>query len=87
MIRKIMTALLLAPVLAFAASDHVKLDRARINPNDTTSLQRGAALFVNYCLNCHSANYMRYNRLQDIGLNDKEILDNLVFSGGKVGDL
>jgi len=50
-------------------------------------LQRGAALFVNYCLNCHSANYMRYNRLQDIGLNDKEILENFVFSGGKVGDL
>lgn len=77
----------LAPVLVFAAGDHVKLDRAPINANDTESLQRGAKLFVNYCLNCHSANYMRYNRLQDIGLNDKEILDNLVFSGGKVGDL
>jgi len=53
------------------------------------SLQRGAALFVNYCLNCHSANYMRYNRLTDLGLNEKEILDNFVarFSGGKVGDL
>ena len=86
-IRKIIFALLLAPALAFAASDHVKLDRAPINPNDNASLQRGAALFVNYCLNCHSANYMRYNRLQDIGLTDKEILDNLVFSGGKVGDL
>ena len=86
-IRKIIFALLLAPTLAFAAGDHVKLDRAPINPNDNASLQRGAALFVNYCLNCHSANYMRYNRLQDIGLTDKEILDNLVFSGGKVGDL
>ncbi|HTD90950.1 MAG TPA: cytochrome c1, partial [Burkholderiales bacterium] len=51
------------------------------------SLQRGAKLFVNYCLNCHSANYMRYNRLSDIGLNDKEILENLVFGEGKVGDL
>ena len=74
-------------MLCFAAGDHVKLDRAPINGNDYASLQRGATLFVNYCLNCHSANYMRYNRLHDIGLNDKEILDNFVFSGGKVGDL
>jgi ubiquinol-cytochrome c reductase cytochrome c1 subunit len=87
MIRKIFAAMLLTPVLAFAAGDHIKLDRAPINPANVESLQRGAALFVNYCLNCHSANYMRYNRLADIGLNDKEILENLVFSGGKVGDL
>ncbi len=87
--RKLIAALLLAPVLSFAASDHVKLDRAPINPGNVESLQRGAALFVNYCLNCHSANYMRYNRLTDLGLNDKEILDNFVapFTGGKVGDL
>ncbi len=85
--RALIAMFLLVPALAFAAGDHVKLDRAPINPGDNASLQRGAALFVNYCLNCHSANYMRYNRLQDIGLNDKEILENLVFSGGKVGDL
>jgi ubiquinol-cytochrome c reductase cytochrome c1 subunit len=86
-IRAWLAALLLVPSLAFAAGDHVKLDHAPINSGDYASLQRGAALFVNYCLNCHSANYMRYNRLQDIGLNDKEILENFVFSGGKVGDL
>jgi len=83
----IFASLLFAPLLAVAASDNVKLDRAPIDPNDVASLQRGAKLFVNYCLNCHSANYMRYNRLQDIGLNDKQILDNLVFTGVKVGDL
>jgi ubiquinol-cytochrome c reductase cytochrome c1 subunit len=72
-----------------AAEGEVYLDHAPINTNDVESLQRGAALFINYCLNCHSANYMRYNRLVDIGLNDKEILDNFVanFTGGKVGDL
>ncbi len=88
-IKKIAAVLLLAPALAFAEGGHIKLDRAPVNLNDNASLQRGAALFVNYCLNCHSANYMRYNRLSDIGLNDKEILDNLVqpFTGGKVGDL
>ena len=34
------------------------------------ALQNGAKLFVNYCLNCHSASYMRYNRLRDIGLTE-----------------
>ena len=86
-LRKLLVAMLLFPALSFGAGDHVHLDHAPINAGDTASLQRGAALFVNYCLNCHSANYMRYNRLKDIGLNDKEILENLVFSGGKVGDL
>jgi ubiquinol-cytochrome c reductase cytochrome c1 subunit len=91
MIKKIKTVLLLAPLFAaslvFAAGERVHLDRAPVDLKDYASLQRGAKLFVNYCLNCHSANYMRYNRLTDIGLNEKEILDNLVFSGGKVGDL
>ncbi len=82
-----LAALLLAPLLAFAAGGDVKLDRAPINPDDQASLQRGARHFVNYCLNCHSANFMRYNRLQDIGLTDQQILDNLVFTGVKVGDL
>ncbi len=79
--------LAMLPITALAAGEHVHLDHAPINANDNASLQRGATLFVNYCLNCHSANYMRYNRLADIGLNEKEIFENLVFSGGKVGDL
>ncbi len=53
---------------------------------DDASLQHGAKLFVNYCMNCHSAAYLRYNRLQDIGLNDEQIKANLVFGGDKVGD-
>ena len=50
------------------------------------ALQNGARLFVNYCLNCHSASYMRYNRMRDIGLTDQQIKDNLMFAGAKVGD-
>ena len=53
---------------------------------DMASLQHGAKLFVNYCLNCHSAAYMRYNRMRDLGLTDDEIKKNLVFAGDKVGD-
>jgi len=55
--------------------------------SDVAALQNGAKLFVNYCLNCHSAAYMRYNRLKDIGLSDEQIKKNLVFAGDKVGDL
>jgi len=54
---------------------------------DVAALQNGARLFVNYCLNCHQAAYMRYNRLHDIGLTDQQIKDNLLFSADKVGDL
>ena len=53
---------------------------------DNAALQHGAKLFVNYCLNCHSAAYLRYNRLGDIGLSEEQIKSNLVFGSGKVGD-
>ena len=59
---------------------------ARTNLNDLPSLQNGAKLFVNYCLNCHSAAFMRYNRLRDIGLSEQQIKDNLLFSTDKVGE-
>jgi ubiquinol-cytochrome c reductase cytochrome c1 subunit len=55
--------------------------------NDQAALQRGAKLFVNYCLNCHSAAFVRFNKLRDIGLTDLQIKDNLLFTGEKVGDL
>ncbi len=54
---------------------------------DQAAVQHGAKLFVNYCLNCHQASYMRYNRLRDIGLTDDQIKSNLLFAGDKVGDL
>ena len=54
--------------------------------SDLAALQNGAKLFVNYCLNCHSAAFMRYNRLRDIGLTEQQIKDNLMFTTDKVGD-
>jgi ubiquinol-cytochrome c reductase cytochrome c1 subunit len=54
--------------------------------NDMAALQNGARLFVNYCLNCHSAAYMRFNRLRDIGLTEDQIKKNLLFSTEKVGE-
>jgi len=68
------------------ASEEVKVDRAPINVEDNESLQRGAAVFVNYCLSCHSANYMRYNRMTEIGLTELQIKQNLLFASDKPGD-
>lgn len=50
------------------------------------SLQNGARLFANYCLGCHSASLVRWNRLQQIGLDDRQIKDFLIFGNQKVGD-
>ena len=85
--KKIIGIVLLAPALALGAAEHVELDRAPIDGTDLVSLQRGAQVFVNYCQGCHGAGYMRYNRMQDLGLSDQQIRDNLIFPDAKVGDL
>mgnify|MGYP000979042111 CR=1 FL=1 len=83
--KKLLIVLALLPATIFA--NEAKIDvSAPIDMSNHESLQRGAKIFVNYCLSCHSANYMRYNRLQDIGLTEKQIKDNLVFAGEKVGE-
>ena len=84
--KKIFYLLLLVPVLALASEAGMHLDKAPVNLYDNPSLQRGAKVFVNYCLSCHSASYMRYNRLQDIGLTEGQIKENLLFAGEKVGE-
>jgi len=83
--KKLLLLVALLPSLAFANAE-IHLDKAPIDASNHESLQRGARTFVNYCLNCHSASYMRYNRLVDIGLTEKQIADNLLFADGKVGD-
>jgi len=85
-IRAAMCAAVLAP-LATQANEGPRLLTAPINSHDLASLQNGAKVFVNYCLNCHTAGYMRYNRLQDLGLTEQQIKDNLIFTGVKVGEL
>ena len=73
---------------SFAAGGGVAWDSfPKERVTDQAALQNGAKLFVNYCLNCHNAAFMRYNRLRDIGLTEQQIKDNLVFTGAKGGDL
>jgi ubiquinol-cytochrome c reductase cytochrome c1 subunit len=71
---------------AQANTGGIEWDKAPDRSNDLPALQNGAKLFVNYCLNCHSATFMRFNRLRDIGLTDQQIKDNLLFTTEKVGD-
>ena len=87
LIKKLAALMVLIPSLALANSGTHPLDRAPDRGTDLVALQNGAKLFVNYCLNCHSASAMRYSRLKDIGLTDMQIKENLLFTGDKVGDL
>ena len=86
-IKQILTLLAFVPLAAAASGGaQIHLDTAPVNLADKASLQRGAKMFVNYCLNCHSASYMRYSRLQDLGLTEDQIKNNLLFTTEKVGD-
>ena len=71
---------------ALAESEGIHWDKAPNTQNDLSSLQNGARLFVNYCLNCHSAAFMRYNRLKDLGLSEDQINSSLLFTSAKVGE-
>ena len=72
---------------ALANSGGIQWDKfPREKMTDLPSLQHGAKLFVNHCLNCHSAAFMRYNRMRDIGLTEDEIKKYLMFTTDKVGD-
>jgi len=84
--KKLLAALAFVPATLLAAEAGHPLDRAPIDPRDLVSLQAGARTFVNYCLNCHGAQFMRYNRLTDLGLTEAQIKDNLMFAADKVGE-
>jgi ubiquinol-cytochrome c reductase cytochrome c1 subunit len=87
LLKKLIAVLAFAPAVALANEAGFPLDRAPDRSNDMAALQNGAKLFVNYCLNCHSASAMRYNRLRDIGLTEEQIRNNLLFTSTKIGDL
>ena len=82
-------ALAFASSLALAAGGQgIKLEKAHVDITDKASLQRGARLFVNYCMGCHSLQFMRYNRMgEDLGLTEEQLSENFIFNDAKVGDL
>ena len=85
LVKKLLATALFAPLLAVASGPELHLDKAPVS-TDPAALANGAKLFVNYCLNCHGASYMRYNRLQQIGLSEQMIKDNLMFTADKIGE-
>lgn len=85
--KKFLIAFLFAPVIALAAGAGITLDKWPGSISDKAALQNGAKLFVNYCLNCHGASYMRYKNLQDLGLTEQQVKENLMFTSDKIGDL
>jgi ubiquinol-cytochrome c reductase cytochrome c1 subunit len=84
--RKLLLAALLLPFGAFAASGGYRLDRSPHDVRDLVSLQSGARLYMNYCLGCHGAQFVRYSGLKEIGLTEAQIKDNLMFTADKVGE-
>lgn len=88
--KKLILSLILAAVTpaTLAAEATEPLDPVYINLDDKVSLQRGAQLFVNYCLSCHSAAYMRYSRMaDDLGISEQSLRDNMLFGDARPGDL
>jgi ubiquinol-cytochrome c reductase cytochrome c1 subunit len=90
-IARALAAPLAAAALALAAQAHaaeaeLKLEKAEIDLGDLPSLQAGARTFVNYCLGCHGAALVRYNTLVQLGLNEQQVKDNLMFTAEKIGE-
>jgi len=84
--KKLLTALLLAPALALASGATLHLDKAPDVQGDKAALQSGAKTFINYCMNCHGLSYARYNRLTELGLSEQQVKDNLLFTAEKIGE-
>lgn len=88
-LRTIMTLALgvLLSLPAVAAEGGAELQHAGVRLEDQGSLQRGAALYMNYCSGCHSLQYLRYSRMaDDLGLTEQQVMDNLNFTGAKFGE-
>lgn len=87
--KKQVAALILAlvPAFGFAAGPSVPLDKVQIDLTDKAALQDGLKTFANYCMGCHSAQYQRYERVAtDLGIPEEVMMENIVFTGAKIGD-
>jgi ubiquinol-cytochrome c reductase cytochrome c1 subunit len=84
--KSLLIAILLAPLAAAAAEGGYRLDRSPHDPRDLVSLQSGARTYMNYCLGCHGLQFMRYEGLKDLGVNEAQIKEHLMFTAEKVGE-
>ena len=80
------------PLLAFAAAPAITqappihLDQAPDRSHDQKALQNGARVFTKYCLTCHAASFMRYNKLLDLGFSEAQVKGELMFASDKIGE-
>ena len=88
MLKRLFIVLLLSvPMVGMASSGGTSMKSANVDVSNTASLQRGARNFINYCSGCHSAKYVRFNRLgEDLGLTESQVLDNLMFTAERPFD-
>jgi ubiquinol-cytochrome c reductase cytochrome c1 subunit len=84
--KNLLVLMALVPLTLWGAETGYRLDKSPHEPTDLVSLQAGAKFYVNYCLGCHSMQYMRYGGLTELGLTEQQIKDNLLFTGDKVGE-
>jgi ubiquinol-cytochrome c reductase cytochrome c1 subunit len=85
-LKKTAFILLMVITISASAAGGGPLMHMEVDLSDQTSLQRGAKIFVNYCLSCHSAAYMRYNRMgKDLGISEDVLKSNFMFGTDKVG--
>ena len=79
--KQILTLILsVLPTFAFAAGGGAHLESAPIDTSDMESVKRGASHFIDYCLSCHEASYMRYNRIRrDTGMTDVEVRESMLW--------
>jgi ubiquinol-cytochrome c reductase cytochrome c1 subunit len=72
--------------MVLAASAGYRIDRSPHDPRDVVSLQAGARIYVNYCLGCHSLQYMRYQGLTELGISEAQVKEHLLFTAEKIGE-
>jgi len=86
-LRAFLVLLAAMPAMAIASEEGYPLQEANADVSNLASLQRGARNFVNYCMGCHSAKYMRFSQLAaDLALTEDDVQANLMFVGGRIYD-
>jgi ubiquinol-cytochrome c reductase cytochrome c1 subunit len=84
--KKLIATILFVPALSWAAGASLHLDRAPDVSGDQTALQNGAKLFVTYCLNCHGASHLRYQKLLELGFTEQQVKESLMTTAEKIGE-
>ena len=84
----LLATLAVAPAAQAAGGVDWPMESFDADLENMPSLQNGFRLYVNYCIGCHSLKFQRYERTaDDLQIPHELALENLVFTGQKIGDL